>query len=69
MAAINFLKKAVSRPAVFLCILSIGSASVSLGYQSAGAIHSGYVETIGLDTTDFPRGSLSDPSTAPPEEV
>jgi hypothetical protein len=50
MAARNFLKKAVYRPAVFLCILSIGSASVSLGYQPAGAIHSGYGEIIGLDT-------------------
>lgn len=50
MAARNFLNKAVSFPAVFLCILSIGSASVSLGYQPAGDIHNGYVETIGLDT-------------------
>jgi hypothetical protein len=37
MAARNFLKKAVAWPAVFLSILSIGSASASLGYQPAGA--------------------------------
>jgi hypothetical protein len=62
MAARNFLKKAVYWPAVFLCILSIGSASASLGDQPAGAIHSGYVETMGLDTTDFPRNSLNSTS-------
>ncbi len=50
MAARNFLKKTVYWPAVFLCILSIGSASASVGYQPAGAIHSGYVEIIGPDT-------------------
>ena len=50
MAARSILKKAVCCPAVFLCILSIGSASVSLGYQPADDIHSGYVEVIGLDT-------------------
>jgi hypothetical protein len=50
MAARNFLKKAVCWPAVFLCLLSIGSASASLGYQPAGDIHNGYVETIDLDT-------------------
>jgi hypothetical protein len=50
MAVRNFLKKAVSWPAVFLCILSIGSASASLGYQPAGAIHSGSAEIIGLGT-------------------
>ena len=69
MAARNFLKKAVYWPAVFLCILSVGSASVSHGYQPAGAIHSEYVEIIGLDTTDFSRGSLFGPSTARPEKV
>ena len=69
MAARNFLKKAVCWPAVFLCILSIGSASVSLGYQPAGDIHSGYVEIIGLDTTDFSRGSLFGSSAARPEKV
>jgi rare lipoprotein A len=69
MTARNFLKKAVFWPTVFLCILSIGSASVSLGYQSAGTIHSGYLEIIGLDTTDFSGNPLSGPPTAPPEKV
>jgi len=50
MAARNLLKKAVCCPAVFLCILSIGSASASFGYQPAVAIHSGYVEIIDPDT-------------------
>jgi rare lipoprotein A (peptidoglycan hydrolase) len=40
MAAMNFLKKAAYWPAVFLCILSIGGASVSPGYQPVGSIHS-----------------------------
>ena len=39
MAAKNFLKRAVFWPAVFLCILSIGSTSVSLGDQTAGRLH------------------------------
>jgi rare lipoprotein A (peptidoglycan hydrolase) len=69
MAARNFLKKAVYWPAVFLCIFSIGSASVSLGYQPAGAIHSGYLGIIGLDTTDFSSDSLFGPSASRPEKV
>jgi 3D (Asp-Asp-Asp) domain-containing protein len=69
MAARNFLKKAVYWPAVCLCIFSIGSASVSLGYQPAGNIHSGDMEIIGLDTTDFSRGPLFGPSAARPEKV
>jgi hypothetical protein len=50
VTARNFLKKAVYGPAVFLCILSIGSASVSLGYQPAGPSRGGYGEIIGPDT-------------------
>ena len=50
MATRNFLKKAVYWPAVFLCIFSIGNASVSHGYQPADAIHSGDVEIIGPGT-------------------
>jgi hypothetical protein len=55
MAVRNFLTKAVYGVAVSLCILSIGSASVSLGYQPAGVIHtgasnSGYREIMGPDT-------------------
>jgi hypothetical protein len=50
MAARNFLKKAVYWPAVFLCILSMGNASLSLGYQPASVIHNGYRDIIGLDT-------------------
>ena len=69
MAARNHLKKAVNWPAFFLCIFSIGSASVSLGDQPAGAIQSGYVEIIGLDRTDFSRGPLFGPSAARPEQV
>jgi hypothetical protein len=49
MAARNFLKKAGYWSAVLLCILSIGSASASLGYQPAGVIQSGYGETSGQD--------------------
>lgn len=69
MAARNFQKKAVYWLAVFLCIFSIGSESTSLGYEPAGTIHSGYVEIIGLDTTDFSRGPLFGPSAARPEKV
>jgi 3D (Asp-Asp-Asp) domain-containing protein len=69
MAARNFPKKAVYWPAFFLCIFSIGSASVSLGYQSAGFIHSGCVESIGLDTTDFSGGPFFGPSAARPEQA
>lgn len=50
MAARNFLKKTVCWTAVFLCILSLGSASTSLGYQPAGAVHGGYGESISLGT-------------------
>lgn len=69
IAARNFLRKAVYWSAVFLCIFSIGSASVSHGYQYAGAIHSGDAEIIGLDTTDFSRGPLFGLSAIPPEKV
>ncbi|MHB8909256.1 MAG: hypothetical protein ACYDAA_10310 [Syntrophales bacterium] len=50
MAARNFLKKTVYWPALFLCVLSLGGASVSLGYQHAGAVLSGYGEAINLGT-------------------
>jgi 3D (Asp-Asp-Asp) domain-containing protein len=69
MAVRNFLKKAAYWPVVSLCIFSIGSASVSLGYQTAVAIHSRYLGTIGPYITDFPSCSLSDPLTALPEEA
>ena len=69
MAALNFLKKAACRPAVFLCILSTGSASVSLGRQPAGTLHSGDVKTIGPDTADFPLAPLIGPSAPQPEKV
>ena len=69
ISARNFLKIAVCWPAVFLSILSIGSASVSHGYQPEGAIHTGYVGIIGLDTADFSRGSLLGPLAARPEKV
>jgi rare lipoprotein A (peptidoglycan hydrolase) len=69
MVARNFLNKALYWPAFFLSIFSIGSASVSLGYQPAGAIHSGYVEIIGFDATDFSRGPLFGPSAARSEKV
>jgi hypothetical protein len=49
MAAGNFIKKALYCSAVFLCILSIGSASASLGYLPAGAIQSRYGEIDGQD--------------------
>ncbi len=38
MAAINFRKKTACWTGVFLCLFSIGRASVSLGGQSAGII-------------------------------
>jgi 3D (Asp-Asp-Asp) domain-containing protein len=69
MAARHFLKKAVYWPAYFLCIFFLGSASVSLGYQPAGTIHGGYVEIIGLDTTDYSGGLLFGPSAARSEQV
>ncbi len=69
MAPMNFLKKAACRPAVFLCILSVGSAVVFLGSQPAGTIHSGNVEIIGMATTDFSGGPLIGPSAARPEKV
>jgi rare lipoprotein A len=39
MAAMKSLKNAACRLAVFLCILSIGGAAVSLGYEPATPIH------------------------------
>ena len=41
----NYLKKAACWSAVFLSILSIGSASVSLSYQLANTIHSTPTQT------------------------
>jgi 3D (Asp-Asp-Asp) domain-containing protein len=69
MAARNFLKKATYWPAVFLTILSIGSASVSHGYQAAVAICSGGAEIISPDTTDFSRCSLFGPLETRSEKV
>ncbi len=69
MVARNFLKKALYWPAFFLCIFSIGDASVSLGYQSSDPIHSEYVEIIGFDAMDFSRGPLFGPSAAWSEKV
>ena len=69
MKARNFLKKAVYWPIFILCIFSIASASVLLGHQPAGAIHSGYVEIIGLDTTNFSMGPFFDLSAALSEKV
>jgi rare lipoprotein A (peptidoglycan hydrolase) len=68
MATKNFQKKAVNWLSVFLCIFSIGSAT-SFGYEAADTIHSGHVEVIGLDTTDFSMGPSFDPSAARPEKV
>jgi hypothetical protein len=49
MAARNFLKKAVYWPLLFLCFLSLGSASASLGYQPGGALQNGYGEISGQE--------------------
>jgi len=49
MAAGNFLKKAAYWPAALLCILAIGGASVSLGYQPEGALHREHGEIISLE--------------------
>ena len=68
MTAKNFLKKAIYRPAVFLCLLSIGSASASLGYQPESAMDSGSVEIIGLKTTDLSGNPHLRPSEARPEK-
>ena len=58
----NFLKKAACWTAVFLCILFIGSASVSLGDQPASTIHSKGVEIIGRDRTGFSGDPRISPS-------
>ncbi|MDP1991601.1 MAG: hypothetical protein Q8K00_11320 [Syntrophales bacterium] len=44
MMGSHFLKKASFWPAALLWILSIASATVSFGYQPAGALKSGYAE-------------------------
>ena len=69
MVAKNFLKKALYWPAFFLCIFSIGSASVSLGYHPSDAIRHGYVEISGFDATDSSRDPLFGPSAARSEKV
>lgn len=69
MAAMNFLKKAACGTGVFLCILSIGSASVALGCQTASTIHSHDAEAIVPDATDFSGGPLIRPSAPRPEKV
>ncbi len=50
MATETFLKKTACWSVACLCILSIGSASASLGHRPAGAAPSAYGEIIGLDT-------------------
>ena len=40
----NFLKKAVFRSAIFVCILFIVSATASFGYQARGVSNSGTAE-------------------------
>ncbi|MBE0555689.1 MAG: hypothetical protein IH628_00520 [Proteobacteria bacterium] len=50
MTGSNFLKKAVFWPAALGCILSIASATASVGYQPAGAVTGGYAEFRGADT-------------------
>ncbi len=69
MAARNYLKKPMYWPAVFLCIFSIGSVSVSLGYQPADTVYTGHVEIIGLEVTDFSGEPFLGPSAARPEKV
>jgi rare lipoprotein A (peptidoglycan hydrolase) len=69
MAARSFLKKALSWTAAFLCIFSIGSASVSHSYQHEIAIRSGGVKSIDLDTTDFSESSLFGFSAVRPEKA
>ncbi len=65
----HFLKKAACWTTVSLCILSIGSASASLGYQPVDTHQSGDVEIIGRDATDFSTDPLIGPSAARPEKV
>jgi hypothetical protein len=50
MTGSDFLKKAAFWPVALVCILSIGSATASFGYQTAGAFTSGYAELRGTDT-------------------
>jgi rare lipoprotein A (peptidoglycan hydrolase) len=69
MAKMNFLKKAACWTAVFLCILFIGSAPVSLGVQPAGTIYSRDVEMIGLETKGFSGGPRIGPSATRSEKV
>jgi rare lipoprotein A (peptidoglycan hydrolase) len=65
----NFLIIKMHWLAAFLCIFSIGRASVSFGYEPADTVYSGYEEIIGLDTTDFSRGPSFGPSAARLEKV
>jgi rare lipoprotein A (peptidoglycan hydrolase) len=68
MAARNYLKKAMYWSAVFLCIFFIKNASVSYGYQHTGAIQSGDVDIIHLETTDLSKGPLFGPLATRPEK-
>jgi hypothetical protein len=50
MKGIGFFRKAVSWPAVFVCVLSIGSATAVFGYQPAAASAIGNAEIRGKDS-------------------
>jgi rare lipoprotein A (peptidoglycan hydrolase) len=69
MAAIKFLKKTAGWTSIILCLLSISSAVVLLGGQSAGTLQSGEAKIIGRDVMDFSRVLLVGPSAAHPEKV
>jgi hypothetical protein len=62
----NFLKT-VCWTGVFLCILSIGSASDSFNYLPADAIHCEYVEIMGMGTTVFSNSPIVGSSATQPE--
>jgi rare lipoprotein A (peptidoglycan hydrolase) len=69
MASINIQKKAVYGLAFFLCLFSMGSASMSGGYKPEGTIHGGYGENIRWDATDLSENPLFGLSKARQEKV
>jgi rare lipoprotein A (peptidoglycan hydrolase) len=64
MITMNFLKQAAYRMAVFLCILFIGSASLSLGNQPAVTMHSKGAEIIGPSATGSEKNESLTPAQA-----
>jgi rare lipoprotein A (peptidoglycan hydrolase) len=64
----NYLKKAMYWLAVFLCILSTGSVSVSIGCKSASIIQWKYEQIIDLENTDYSWEPIFGPLSVRPEK-